>query len=99
MITIVAPPTKTSRSIARHCTRSALPGATKAQAPTIASFRALLRGVQAEDSSPCINAWGLSMDDAQCLPVLKSLLDADGGDDGDLRAYVTSNFAKAGMEL
>ena len=69
------------------------------KAPTIASFRALLRGVQAEDSSPCINAWGLSMDDAQCLPVLKSLLDADGGDDGDLRAYVTSNFAKAGMEL
>ena len=38
VITIVAPQTSTSRSIARHCTRSAPPGATSAQAPTIASW-------------------------------------------------------------
>ena len=53
------------------------------KAPTIASFRALC-AVCKPRTARHINAWGLSMDDAQCLPVLKSLLDADGGDDGDL---------------
>lgn len=74
------------------------------EAPSAATFRPLLRGiergVQGEDDAQCLNAWGLSMDDVECLPVLKSLLDADeGGEHDDLRAYCATNYAKAGIEL
>lgn len=74
------------------------------EAPSAATFRPLLRGVergvQGEDDAQCLNAWGLSMDDLECLAVLKSLLDADeGGEYDDLRAYVATNYAKAGIEL
>jgi hypothetical protein len=70
------------------------------EAPSAATFRSLLHGVQKEDDARCLNAWGLSMDDMECLPVLKSVLDADGSDENeDLRAYCATNYAKAGIEL
>jgi len=71
-------------------------------APSIATFRALLRGRQPDDAIPCLNEWGLSMDDASVLPVLKVLLSTcDEDDEGllDVRDYLTHNYEKAGVEL
>ena len=68
--------------------------------PSIASFRPLLKGRQADDGIPCLNSWGLTMDDAKVLPVLKVLLsEADANDEGllDIRDYVDYNYKKAGM--
>jgi hypothetical protein len=70
--------------------------------PSITSFRPLLRGRQPEDGIPCLNAWGLSVDDAKVLPVLRVLLSTtDDKDEGllDVRDYVDFNFKKAGVEL
>lgn len=72
------------------------------EAPSVASFRPLLRGRQPDDGIPCLNGWGISMDDATVLPVLKVLLSASDADDEgllDVRDYVAYNFAKAGVEL
>ena len=71
-------------------------------APSAASFVPLLRGVQPGDRTPCLNAWGLSMDDAAVLPVLKVLLDGSDADSDEvqmLRQYVASSYRKAGMNL
>ena len=72
-------------------------------APDVATFAPLLQGVQA-DGMPCLNAWGLSMDDAAVLPVLKGLLDeskpdSDEMDLGKLSEYVAACYRKAGIEL
>ncbi len=69
------------------------------QAPSLASLEPLLRGVQPEDGSPCLNAWGLSMDDAAVLPVTWVLLkgSADQTDHAKVRCYVELSFAKAGI--
>ena len=72
------------------------------EAPSVASFVPLLRGVQPGDRTPCVNAWGLSMDDAAVLPVLKVLVDGSDEDSDEmlmLRQYVSSCYRKAGMSL
>lgn len=70
-------------------------------APSIASFHGLLRGRQAENGVACLNEWGLSVDDAKVLPVLKVLLSTtDAEDEGllELRDYVAFSFELAGIQ-
>ena len=63
-------------------------------APSAATFEPLLFGKQADDDgTPCLNAWGISLDDAAVLPVLKSLGPAEASD--KVKAYVEGNCAKA----
>ena len=68
-------------------------------APAADTFGPLLRGKQAGDNTPCLNSWGLSMDDAAVLPVLKGLVDAGADIDARVSEYLTENFAKAGIDV
>ncbi len=81
--------------------------------PSVTSLAPLLHGRQVDDGTPCLNAWGISMDDAMVLPVLKALMDGaafeagaeSSGEEDELELearvlverYMAFNYAKAGM--
>ena len=69
------------------------------EAPTASSFLPLLRGRQADDGTPCLNSWGLSMDDAAVLPVLRVLVEGKAELDVELRDYVAASYRKAGLQI
>jgi len=75
------------------------------EAPSVTSFAPLLRGRQVEDGTPCLNPWGLSMDDALALPVLKVLLEAptpagvENEENDALIEYVKGCYEKAQLPL
>ena len=71
--------------------------------PTSSGLEGLFRGRQAENGVPCLNAWGLSLDDAVVLPVAKVLGSCAGDDEAeecslDIMEYIMFNFAKAGID-
>mmetsp|Transcript_26200 Transcript_26200/g.52510 ORF Transcript_26200/g.52510 Transcript_26200/m.52510 type:complete len:272 (-) Transcript_26200:232-1047(-) len=65
---------------------------------TVDEFVDLLRG-RLSDNSPCLNEWGLSMDDAKALPVLVRKIESSkrAPDDLALRLYVDTCLEKAGI--
>ena len=73
--------------------------------PTKAGLEELLRGRTADDDFPCLNQWGLSIDDAMVLPVARIVGSCVGdGDEAeecslDVMEYIMSGFAKAGFEI
>jgi len=65
---------------------------------TIDEFAELLRGRLTKEA-PCLNEWGLSMDDAMALPVLMRKIEASqrAPDDLGVRLYVDTCLEKAGL--
>jgi len=67
-------------------------------APMLEELEGMLRSTT-EDDAPCLNAWGLSIDDALILPLLRELSCVAGVEwPAKLRAYVELQCAKAGVE-
>jgi hypothetical protein len=64
--------------------------------PSVGGLEALLQGQQGEDGAPCLNPWGLSLDDAKVLPVAKAFCSEDGCS-VLVNEYVRANMAKAGL--
>ena len=62
-----------------------------------ADFAPLIRG-QLADGSPCLNEWGLSVDDALALPALKRAALADNTEEEIIVGYVDMLFKRAGMD-
>jgi len=100
---VAATAKKTTRTVAPPTGRLDL--AQWLDAPSVTSFVPLLRGRQAEDGTPCLNPWGLSMDDALALPVLKVLLEAPtpagvvNEENDALIEYVKGCYEKAQLPL
>jgi len=58
----------------------------------------MLRGTT-EDGTPCLNAWGFSMDDVKCLSYMRNLTCVEGIDyPVKVRDYIEKTCSLAGME-
>jgi hypothetical protein len=83
-------------------TKSVAPATSRAdvaawlEAPSADALEPLLLGVTA-DGAPCLNAWGLSIDDAIVLPVLTDLLESGGDAPPKVCAYAEANLRMAGV--
>lgn len=78
---------------------AATPELLKEMAALLRELVPLLRG-KTEEGVPCMNVWGLSMDDVLVLPNLRNLTCVSGIDwPMEVRAYVEKACGKAGVAL
>jgi len=78
---------------------AATPELLKEMATLLQDFEPLLRGTTS-DGSPCLNAWGLSMDDVLVLPLLRNLTCVAGIRwPAKVREYMEKGCAKGGVKL
>jgi len=79
----------------------ATPELLKTLEPQLAELESMLRGRDSQyDDMPTLNAWGLSMDDALVLPILRSLTCVKGLEMPPLvEEYTARACEKAGVPL